>query len=65
MNYGTIKFYNEDKAYGFIMTSTGTDIFFHLSDVVNPDYLRKGADVQFDIGESRKGLPKAIGVKIY
>lgn len=58
---GTVKFYNEDKGYGFIEESmTGTDYFIHVDNLVDP--IRKGDRVVFEIGSGPKG-PIAVNVK--
>lgn len=61
---GKIKFLNEFKGFGFITGESG-DIFFHVSNIENEDdsqKLTKGDDVEFEIGEGKKG-PKAIKIK--
>jgi cold shock protein len=58
---GTIKWFNNQKGYGFIAQESGVDLFVHASQV-NGDP-EKGNNVQFEIGESRKG-PCAINAKI-
>lgn len=57
MNQGVVKFFNEQKGFGFITTPAGEDIFFHKSNVKDTGFrekLIKGDDVQFEIkGELR------------
>lgn len=56
MKKGTIKFYNEEKGYGFI-TETGADkdIFFHVSGLISQE-IEKGDEVSFDTQEGKKGI---------
>ena len=63
MAEGTIKRLT-DKGFGFIDTGTGTDIFFHMSnlDGVSFDDLSEGQKVSFDTGEGPKG-PRAENVR--
>jgi CspA family cold shock protein len=63
MAEGTIKRLT-DKGYGFIETSGGQDIFFHLSnlDGVRFDDLYEGQKVSFTEGRGPKG-PRAENVK--
>jgi CspA family cold shock protein len=63
MAEGTIKRLT-DKGYGFIETSGGQDIFFHLSnlDDVRFDDLYEGQKVTFTEGRGPKG-PRAENVK--
>lgn len=66
MQTGKVKFFAEDRGFGFIVPSNGgPDVFVHVTDVVNGDDLAVGDTVSFDIGENpRSKRPKAIGVKL-
>jgi CspA family cold shock protein len=63
MPQGTIK-KKTDKGFGFITAETGTDIFFHSSNVEAPGYeaLREGQKVSYNEGRGPKG-PRAENVK--
>lgn len=56
MQNGKVKFYNEEKGFGFI-TADGTDeeIFFHVSGVKGGNALKKDDIVSFELGEGKKG----------
>ena len=58
---GKIKWFNDQKGYGFIEQETGVDLFIHTSQLKGEP--EKGKTVQFEIGESRKG-PCAINATI-
>jgi CspA family cold shock protein len=64
MAEGTIKKILADKGFGFIETSPGKDIFFHMSSVegVRFEDLRQGQRVSFSEGTGPKG-PRAENVK--
>ncbi|AKV00174.1 Cold shock protein CspA [Labilithrix luteola] len=64
MAEGTIKRLT-DKGFGFIETSTGKDLFFHMSAVegVRFEDLRQGQRVSFNEGQGPKG-PRAENVKV-
>jgi CspA family cold shock protein len=65
MPTGTVKWFNDDKGYGFITPSDGTkDLFVHQSDIVSDGFrsLAEGANVSFDTGSGDKG-PKAVNVQ--
>jgi CspA family cold shock protein len=53
VSIGTVKFYNSEKGYGFIVADEG-DIFFHISDFDQAAHGEplKGLAVQFTLGES-------------
>ena len=63
MAEGTIKRLT-DRGFGFIETSPGNDIFFHMSNVdgVRFEDLREGQKVSFDEGQGPKG-PRAENVR--
>lgn len=62
MATGTVKFFNEEKGYGFIAPDDGgKDLFVHASGT-QAGTLRKDEKVTFDIGEGRRG-PMAVNVK--
>ncbi len=52
-----IKTFNHDRGFGFIKRHKDTDVFFHISEVSNPDQISIGSSVIYDrIEESKKGL---------
>jgi cold shock protein len=59
MTIGTVKWFNNQKGYGFICQSNGSDeIFAHFSSIVMEGYksLKAGQKVEFEIQEGDKGL---------
>ena len=54
---GTVKFFNEQKGYGFISREQGDDVFVHFSAIQGTGYrsLEEGQAVEFDVGPGRKG----------
>ena len=58
---GVVKFFNDEKGYGFIATDSGTDVFVHFSAIVGEGYrtLTEGQAVEFDIVEGPKGKQAA------
>jgi CspA family cold shock protein len=61
METGTVKFFNESKGFGFIVTDAGQDIFVHVSGLI--DKVNQGDKVTYEITEGRKGQ-NAINVKL-
>jgi CspA family cold shock protein len=63
MPTGTVKWFNEDKRFGFIAPDeAGEDLFVHQSGVAADGPLKEGARVSFDAEQGDKG-PKAVNVR--
>ena len=65
MATGTVKFFNNEKGYGFITPATGDeDVFVHFSNIVGDGFkrLEDGQQVEFEVGQGRKG-PEARNVR--
>jgi len=65
MATGTVKFFNQDKGFGFITPDDGgQDVFVHVSGVLSGGPLRDGSKVSYDLGQDRKtGKSKAENVR--
>lgn len=63
MNKGTVKWFNNQKGYGFISDEAGNDVFVHYSGLSMEGYktLEEGQEVEFEVTEGSKG-PQAINV---
>ncbi|HBX24405.1 MAG TPA: cold-shock protein [Desulfotomaculum sp.] len=57
MLQGTVKWFNNNKGYGFIESEAGSDVFVHFSAIQNPGFksLNEGQRVQFEITEGPRG----------
>lgn len=60
---GTVKWFNNQKGYGFISDEQGNDVFVHYSGLNMDGFksLEEGQAVEFDITDGAKG-PQAINV---
>ena len=59
---GTVKWYNERKAFGFIEVEEDKDVFVHRNALPEGTILNEGDSVEFDVEQSDKG-PQATNVK--
>jgi CspA family cold shock protein len=64
---GTVKFFNNDKGYGFIQPDDGSrDVFVHVSAVTSSGLgtLSEGQRVTFEVEPDKRGKgPKAINLR--
>jgi cold shock protein len=64
MATGTVKWFSDEKGYGFITPDDGSkDVFVHFSNIVGEGFrsLSEGAKVEFEVTEGAKG-PQATDV---
>jgi CspA family cold shock protein len=61
---GTVKWFSNEKGYGFIERENGEDLFVHFSEISMDGYktLAQGQRVEFEVAQGDKGL-QASGVK--
>ena len=61
MAVGTVKWFSDDKGFGFIEREDGDDVFVHFSAVQGTGFktLAEGAKVEFDITQGPKGSQAA------
>ena len=66
MPIGTVKFFNQDKGYGFIAPEgSGQDAFVHISEVEKSGMstLRENQRVSYELQEDRRGQMAATNLK--
>lgn len=63
MSTGTVKWFNNQKGYGFISDEAGNDVFVHYSGIASEGFksLEEGQAVEFEVTEGSKG-PQATNV---
>jgi CspA family cold shock protein len=64
MTTGKVKWFNDDKGYGFITPEGGEDVFVHFSEIQSDGFrsLREDDEVEFEITQGAKGL-QAVKVR--
>ncbi len=64
MQNGKVKWFNNEKGYGFIETDSGEDIFVHFTAIQGDGYksLEEGQEVSFEVVEGNRG-PQAANVE--
>jgi CspA family cold shock protein len=62
---GTVKWFNNEKGYGFIAVDGGQDVFVHYSAIQSDGYrsLDEGQRVEFEVAQGPKG-PQADAVRV-
>ena len=63
MATGTVKWFSDEKGFGFISTENGSDVFVHHTNIEGSGFksLTEGAKVTYDAGQGPKG-PNAENV---
>jgi CspA family cold shock protein len=55
---GTVKWFNDEKGYGFISRDNGPDVFVHFRAITGSGFrtLQEGQRVSFEVTQGQKGL---------
>lgn len=64
---GKIKFFNQEKSYGFIVPEDKeNDIFLHMTELEKSGYkgISIGQRVSYELGNNHKGKQQAVNIKI-
>ena len=61
---GTVKWFNEEKGFGFITAEDGKEVFAHFSEIQKDGFkkLSEGEEVTFEVTKGGKG-PQASNIK--
>ncbi|MRI34457.1 cold-shock protein [Endozoicomonas sp. OPT23] len=61
---GTVKWFNEEKGFGFIAQENGPDVFAHFRQIVGDGFktLTEGQQVEFTVTQGQKG-PQAEDIR--
>ncbi len=65
MAKGTVKWFNDQKGFGFLSQDDGPDVFVHYSAIQGNGFktLEEGQSVEFDVVDGPKG-PQAANVRV-
>ncbi|RVU32925.1 MULTISPECIES: cold-shock protein [Neptunomonas] len=61
---GTVKWFNDEKGFGFIEQQSGPDVFAHFSAIAGEGFksLQEGQPVEFTVTQGQKG-PQAENIR--
>ena len=62
---GTVKWFNQEKGFGFLTQVDGDDVFVHYTAIQSTGFksLNEGQEVEFEVQDGPKG-PQAVNVRV-
>jgi CspA family cold shock protein len=63
MPTGKVRFYDDEKGFGFITTDDGQDVFLHATSLPAGSTVKAGTRVEFGVADGKRGL-QALSVRV-
>ena len=63
MPTGKVRFYDDEKGFGFITTDDGQDVFLHATSLPDGAAVKAGSRVEFGVADGKRGL-QALSVRV-
>ena len=63
MPTGKVRFYDEEKGFGFISSDDGQDVFLHATSLPQGATVKQGTRVEFGLADGKRG-PQALAVRV-
>lgn len=63
MPTGRVKFYDEEKGFGFVASDDGQEVFLHASALPAGTVVKQGTRLEFGIADGKRG-PQALSARV-